>query len=44
LQKLERLGWHGRNMFTPVVRELESLQHIVPDNNGANEDENGIDQ
>jgi hypothetical protein len=22
------------------VRELESLQHIVPDNNGAIEDEN----
>jgi hypothetical protein len=30
----------GETFFTPVVRELELLQHIVPDNNDANEDEN----
>jgi hypothetical protein len=30
----------GEIVVTPVVRELESLQHIVPDNNDANEDEN----
>jgi hypothetical protein len=30
----------GETVGTPVVRELESLQHTVPDNNDANEDEN----
>jgi hypothetical protein len=30
----------GETFIAPVVRELESLQHIVPDNNDANEDEN----
>jgi hypothetical protein len=30
----------GETFVAPVVRELESLQHIVPDNNDANEDEN----
>jgi hypothetical protein len=27
-------------MCTPIVRELELLQHIVPENNSTNEDEN----